>query len=116
MYKAPKPADFGGYVRALQANLREPGRMAATRGAMGRQAECYERAAALSCPVRIVMGTKDPDFPDPAAEAAYARELIGAHTQTTLSMIDGAGHYPHAELPEATVSEVLPFLADVIHA
>jgi len=116
MYKAPKPADFNGYVRALQANLREPGRMAATRGAMGRQAECYDRAADVSCPVRIVMGSKDPDFPDPAAEAAYARELMGAHTETTLSMIDGAGHYPHAELAGATVSEVLPFLADVIHA
>jgi len=31
-------------------------------------------------------------------------------------MIDGAGHYPHAELPEATASVVLPFLADVVHA
>lgn len=116
MYKAPKPADFPTYVRALQANLREPGRMAATRGAMSRQGECFDRVAEVRCPVRIVMGTKDPDFPDPAAEAAYAQELIGAHTETTLAMIDGAGHYPHAELPEATASAILPFLADVVHA
>jgi pimeloyl-ACP methyl ester carboxylesterase len=116
MYKAPKPADFPTYVRALQANLREPGRMAATRGAMGRQAECFDRVADVTCPVRIVMGTKDPDFPDPAAEAEYAQQAIGAHTETTLVMIDGAGHYPHAELPDATASAVLPFLADVVHA
>ena len=116
MYKAPKPADFATYVRALQSNLREPGRMAATRGAMSRQAECYSRAGDVRCPVRIVMGTKDPDFPDPAADAEYARQLFGAHTETTVAMIDGAGHYPHVELPVATASAVLPFLADVVHA
>jgi pimeloyl-ACP methyl ester carboxylesterase len=116
MYKAPKPADFAAYVRALQANLREGGRMAATRGAMGRQVECYSRVAEVGCPVRIVMGTRDSDFPDPAADAEYARQLFGAHVETTVAMIDGAGHYPHAELPEATASVVLPFLADVVHA
>jgi pimeloyl-ACP methyl ester carboxylesterase len=114
MYKAPKPADFPTYVRALQANLREPGRMAATRGAMGRQAECFDRVADVSCPVRIIMGTKDPDFPDPVAEAAYAQQLIGAHTEATLAMIDGAGHYPHAELPEVTAAAVLPFLSAAV--
>lgn len=116
MYKAPKPADFATYVRDLQANLRELGRMAATRGAMTRQAECFDRAADVSCPVLVVMGSRDPDFPDPAAEAAYAQELFGAHTQTTLALIDGAGHYPHAELPDATASAVLPFLAGAVNA
>jgi pimeloyl-ACP methyl ester carboxylesterase len=116
MYKAPKPADFPAYVRALQANLREPGRMAATRGAMSRQAECFDRVADVSCPVRIVMGSKDPDFPDPAAEAAYAQQAIGSHTGTTLAMIEGAGHYPHAELPDATAAAVLPFLSAAVNA
>jgi pimeloyl-ACP methyl ester carboxylesterase len=116
MYKAPKPADFPTYVRALQANLREPGRMAATRGSMGRQPECFDRVADVRCPVRIVMGTKDPDFPDPAAAAAYALQLIGAHTQTTLTMVEGAGHYPHAELPDVTSAAVLPFLNAAITA
>ncbi len=116
LYKAPKPTDFPTYVRGLHANLREPGRMAATRGAMTRQAECYDRAADVRCPVRIVMGTKDPDFPDPAAEAAYAKQLVAGGGGTTLAMIEGAGHYPHAELPEATASAILPFLADVVHA
>jgi pimeloyl-ACP methyl ester carboxylesterase len=116
MYKAPKPADFGTYVRALQANLGEPGRMAATRGAMSRQPECFDRAVEVRCPVLVVMGSRDPDFADPAAEAAYALELIGAHTQTTLAMVDGAGHYPHAEMPDQTASAVLSFLAAAAHA
>ena len=121
MYKAPKPADFVAYVRALQANLREPGRMAATRGAMTRQGECFARAAEVKCPVLVVMGSRDPDFPDPAADAAYARELVGANAQTTrtqtaLAMIDGAGHYPHAELPTETAGGVVPFLNQAIRA
>lgn len=41
--------------------------------------------------------------------------LIGQHTQVSVALIDGAGHYPHAELPEATASAVLPFLAEVAH-
>jgi len=115
MYKAPKPADFRSYVRALQENLSETGRMAATRGAMSRQGECFDRVGELSCPALIVMGTRDPDFTDPAVEAAYAMELIGAHTKTTLAMIDGAGHYPHAEMPDQTASAVLSFLAAGAH-
>ena len=115
MYKATKPGDFAAYVRALQANLGEPGRMAATRGAMKRQRECFDRVAELDCPVLVVMGSRDPDFTDPAAEAAYAHELIGAHTRTDTrtdtAMVDGAGHYPHAELPDVTASAVLLFLA-----
>jgi pimeloyl-ACP methyl ester carboxylesterase len=116
MYKAAKPADFAGYVRALQANLGEPGRMAATRGAMKGQPECFDRVAELGCPVLVVMGSRDPDFADPAAEAAYAHELIGAHTRTDIVMVDGAGHYPHAELPDVTASAVLLFLATAVNA
>ncbi|HYO19536.1 MAG TPA: alpha/beta hydrolase, partial [Dermatophilaceae bacterium] len=116
MYKAAKPADFAAYVRALQSNLGEPGRMAATRGAMTRQAECFDRVAELDCPVLVVMGSRDPDFDDPAAEAAYAQELIGAHTRADIAMVSGAGHYPHAELPDVTASTVLQFLAATVNA
>jgi pimeloyl-ACP methyl ester carboxylesterase len=58
------------------------------------------------------MGTKDPDFPDPVAAARDGEVLIGRHTGTSLELIDGAGHYPHAECPAVTASAILPFLAD----
>ena len=116
MYKAAKPADFAGYVRILQTNLGEPGRMAATRGAMKGQPECFNRVAELGCPVLIVMGSRDPDFADPAAEAAYAGELFGARTRTEIAMVEGAGHYPHAELPDVTAAAVLRFLAGAASA
>ncbi len=43
------------------------------------------------------MGTADPDFPDPAAEADWIVAHL-AHAERLL--VDGAGHYPQAEEPE----------------
>jgi pimeloyl-ACP methyl ester carboxylesterase len=79
MCKAGKPADFSEYLRELQANLREPGRMAAVRGLLGSAAECIARIPELRCPVLIVMGSEDPDFPDAVAEARYAEQLMAPH-------------------------------------
>ena len=52
------------------------------------------------------MGTKDPDFPDPAGEGAF----IASQTGGTLSLIDGAGHYPQTEMPDQTGPIILDFL------
>jgi pimeloyl-ACP methyl ester carboxylesterase len=116
LYKAGKPADFDEYLRAMRVSLHEPGRMAALRGAPTEQERCRARIPELRCPVRILMGTRDPDFPDAVAEARAGEALIAAHTKVSLELIQGAGHYPHAELPEVTASAILPFLADVVDA
>jgi pimeloyl-ACP methyl ester carboxylesterase len=115
LYKATKPADFAEYLSAMRVSLREPGRMAAVPGVASQQEQCRARIPELCCPVRIVMGSKDPDFPDAVAAARDGEALLGQYTQVSLELIDGAGHYPHAELPEATALAVLPFLADVVH-
>lgn len=115
LYKAAKPADFAEYLVAMRASLREPGRMAAVAGVATEQGLCRARIPELRCPVRIVMGTKDPDFPDPVAAARDGEALIGRYTRVSVELIEGAGHYPHAELPEATAGAVLPFLTDVVH-
>ncbi len=116
LYKAGKPADFDEYLKAMKASLREPGRMAALRGVATEQERCRARVPELRCPVRILMGSKDPDFPDAVAAARQGQALIGQHTKTSLELIDGAGHYPHVELPEVAASAILPFLADVVSA
>lgn len=116
LYKAAKPADFAQYLRDMLASLREPGRMAALKGAPTGQERCRARIPELRVPVRIVMGTRDPDFPDPVAAARDGEALIGQYTRTSLELIDGAGHYPHAELPGVTAAAILPFLADVVSA
>jgi pimeloyl-ACP methyl ester carboxylesterase len=52
------------------------------------------------------MGSKDPDFKDPAAEA----QRVAAAVRGRYHLIEGAGHYPHAEMPEITTPLVLEFL------
>ena len=116
LYKAAKPADFDQYLRVMRSLLHGPGRMAALRGMATEQERCRARTPELGCPARIVMGTKDPDFPDAVAAARQGEALIGQYTEVSLELIDGAGHYPHAELPEVTAAAILPFLADVVSA
>jgi pimeloyl-ACP methyl ester carboxylesterase len=110
LYKTRKPADFAAQRAALAANLAEPGRMAALRAMFAADVSaCEARLPAVrdaGIPALVVMGTRDPDFPDPAAEAALVAARIGG----TVTMIDGAGHYPHSEFPAETAAAVLAFL------
>jgi pimeloyl-ACP methyl ester carboxylesterase len=59
-------------------------------------------------PVLVLMGSKDPDFPDPGAEARAARRLFGT---AEARMIEESGHYPHADRPQRMADELLGFLA-----
>ncbi len=108
LYPTRKPADFAAYKAALVANLKEPGRMAALQAMMRTDRNDVEpRLGAIRAPALVVMGSRDPDFDDPAGEAATMAGLVHG----TVAMIDGAGHYPHAEMPEATAAAILAFLA-----
>ncbi|MEK8109179.1 hypothetical protein NKG94_39605 [Micromonospora sp. M12] len=66
------------------------------------------RAPQVGQPVLVLMGTRDPDFPDPGAEARAARRLFRT---AEARMIEGSGHYPHADQPQRTAEELLGFLA-----
>ncbi len=109
LYPSRKPADFADYTRRLAANLAEKGRMAAVRSMMRASKEASGRAVGrVRCRSVVIMGKRDPDFKDPEAEArALAVELGSSHR-----MVEGAGHYPHAEFPGETASLVLDFLRD----
>lgn len=110
LYPTAPPPDLPAYLAALRRNLAEPGRMAALRAMMwAPKAECNDRIGEVASPVLIVMGTKDPDFPDPAAEA---RLIADRAADATVAMVD-AGHYPPAEAPDQTAAAMLPFLARV---
>jgi pimeloyl-ACP methyl ester carboxylesterase len=114
LYPTAPPPDLPSYLDALRRNLREPGRMAALRAMMwAPKAECNDRIGELRCPVLVVMGTKDPDFPDPAAEA---RLIADRAADATVVMVDGAGHYPPAERPDQTAAALVTFLARVVAA
>lgn len=66
------------------------------------------RARALAMPVQLVFGRYDPVI-SPWLDGRAARRAIPHATRTILP----CGHAPFAELPEAFLSRVLPFLASV---
>lgn len=111
LFPSRKPADFGEYAARLRANLAEPGRFAALRAMMlGPSRSGIEaRLSQVQAPALVVMGGRDRDFKDPAAEA----ELVAGRLGGRVEMIEGAGHYPHVELPERTVELVTAFSARV---
>jgi len=87
-------------------NLAEPGRFAAFRRmAMASKRASSERLVDVGSPVLVVMGTHDPDFPDPTKEARYVANALRGN----LLMIEGAGHYPQADSPDVFVAGLLEF-------
>lgn len=109
-YPTRKPDDLPAYLSALLANLREPGRLHAVRAMMtGGSGDAEACLAAVRCPALVVMGTRDPDFKRPQDEA----EWIAARMHGSVRMIAGAGHYPHAELPDETAPAIVAFLDGV---
>jgi pimeloyl-ACP methyl ester carboxylesterase len=103
-----KPADFVAYRAALVANLAEDGRMDALRGMISASKKDVEvRLAEVRAPVLVVMGTKDPDFADPKAEADTVAGLLRGRAV----MVEGAGHYPQVEQPDAVASAIRAFVA-----
>jgi pimeloyl-ACP methyl ester carboxylesterase len=110
LYPTRQPDDFEAYKDALLSHLQEPGRLAALRGQLfASKAPSEERLARVHVPALILFGTRDPDFADPGAEARWIAGQVGGEVQ----MIDGAGHYPHAEMPAEALTAISPFLSGV---
>jgi pimeloyl-ACP methyl ester carboxylesterase len=107
-----KPADYAGYTAALAAKLREPGRMAEfMKTFKSTPADAEKQLPNIKCPALVIMGTADPDFPGPRAEGDAIIAAMPAGLGT-VAMVDGAGHYPHAQSPEAVAALVIPFLKE----
>ena len=107
-----KPADYAGYMAALAAKLREPGRMAEfMKTFRSTPADAEKQLPNVRRPALVIMGTLDPDFASPQAEgdAIVAAMPTGAGT---VAIIDGAGHYPHAQSPDEVAELVIPFLKE----
>lgn len=110
LYPTRKPDDFAAYLAALRRNLAEPGRFAALASMVWEsKQDSAARLARVQAATLVIMGSKDPDFPAPAAEA----EQVAAALRGRVHMIDGAGHYPHAEMPAATAPAIIEFLAQL---
>ncbi|MFI1994477.1 alpha/beta fold hydrolase [Actinoplanes sp. NPDC020271] len=109
-YPGTKPADWSTDLAATEAMLREPGRMKALQKmTQTSPADAGEQLGNVRCPALIIEGTLDPDWADPRAEGEAVVTAMPAGIGR-LEMIDGAGHYPHVQFPDETVSLMLTFL------
>jgi len=108
LYKGTRPADFDQYLASVVAGLRRPGYAKAFSLTSHTSHDEAERSLPLvTAPALVVMGALDPDFKDPAAEAAW----IAAQVHADAVMIPDSGHYPQSQQPTATADALLPFLA-----
>lgn len=110
LFPLQPPPDHAEATAALAANLREPGRMDTLRAMVALSKRDTEAIVADSrVPALVVMGTRDADFKDPRAEAAW---LAGALSAPCV-LVEGAGHYPHLEQAEQVAAPLLDFLRRV---
>ena len=70
------------------------------------KAASEERLPRVATPTLVIMGSKDPDFKAPEAEAQWVAQSLRARYE----MAQDTGHYPHAEMPEVTGPLILSFL------
>ena len=60
----------------------------------------------ISVPSLVVMGTKDPDFPDPIEEA----QSLSSRLNAEIMIVEGAGHYPHVEMADNVGQRIIAFV------
>ena len=98
-----KPADYAEHRALVRENLRRPGHwrafVATTRTT---HAPAERRLPEVRAAAVVVMGAADVDWKDPAAEAAWIGEWLGAE----VVMAPGVGHYPQAQAPDLVAGAV----------
>jgi len=110
LYAGKRPADFDSYRKAVVANLRRPGYAAAfSRTTRTSHAPAEAKLGDVKAPTLIVMGDKDPDFPDPQAEATWIAQALHAD----VVMVPEAGHYPQSQQAEITTDAIVGLLRKV---
>lgn len=107
LYPACVPDDYDAYRAALLASLTRPGAWRAFQQTARTSHEpAEERLAGVRAQSLVVMGSADPDFKDPAAEA----QLVADRLSAQVVIVPEAGHYPQAEFPEIVGPAVVAFL------
>jgi pimeloyl-ACP methyl ester carboxylesterase len=113
LYPGRPPADLDAHRARIRESLRRPGHWRAfVTTTHTSHAPAEARLDKVRAPALVVMGERDPDFPDPAAEA----RLIAGRLDAEVVVIPEAGHYPQAEYPEVVTPAVIEFLERVAPA
>ena len=107
LYPGHQPEGFQKHLEEIDASLSRPDYWKAfvstTRTS---HAPAEARLDDVKARSLVVMGEKDPDFPDPAAEASLLGDKLGCE----VLMVPKAGHYPQAEYAAIVSPAVIRFL------
>jgi pimeloyl-ACP methyl ester carboxylesterase len=104
-YPGRPPADLAEHVRQITG----PHWRAIQKTTRTSHAPAEARLGQVQAPVLVVMGAKDQDWPDPAAEARFVADALHGE----LLMVPDAGHYPQAEYPELVNPALVAFAGKV---
>jgi len=112
-YVAGHPPDHAENRARIRASLTDRRRLRALwdTGTLPKGG-CAARIGEVRAPSLVVMGTRDPDFADPSAEAAWLAGALGGRAE----LLDGVGHYPHLERPDETARILVGWLEPACHA
>jgi pimeloyl-ACP methyl ester carboxylesterase len=111
LYPSRRDAEYDTHFAEVVASLHRPGHWDAFRATARTSHDAAEaRLGEVRAPTFVVMGEKDPDWPDPTAEARWITERLSARTL----MVPNSGHYPQAEFPEVVSPAVAKFVQGVI--
>ena len=100
-------------AQPMFAGLRDPGPRCTDAGTLatslrlagtGTQVPQWDRLHEITCPVLLVAGALDLKF------VALAQRLHDALPDSTLAVVEGAGHTVHLERPDAFLDVLLPWL------
>jgi pimeloyl-ACP methyl ester carboxylesterase len=112
LYPTGQPYDLAPYLDRVEAVMRQPGRLRALRATLSpTQAPLSGLLERVKAPTQVIFGTKDRDFASPETEARTVASLLGGPSRVEL--IEGAGHYPHAEMAAQTGELITGFLMEL---
>ena len=106
-YPGQPPADLGAHRDRIKASLDSGDHWRSFVKTLNTDhTPAEQQLDRVKAPALVVMGEKDPDWPDPAAEARFAVERLNAE----LLLLPDTGHYPMAQRPEAVNPALKEFL------
>lgn len=110
LYPGRRPADLTEHLgRILKSLGRGDHWRSFVRTTRTSHAPAAARLNDVRTPTLVVMGEKDPDFPDPAAEARFAGERLSGE----VVMVPDSGHYPMTDSPDVVNPALLAFTEKV---
>jgi len=105
-----KPDDYAQHRREISDSMRRKGYARAfSRTTRTSHEPAEARLGEVRRPTLVVMGERDPDFGDPAAEARWIAERLHAD----VLLVPDAGHYPQVERPDVVNPALVDFCASV---